>query len=336
MNENNTDYIYFNIDSTFEGETTFNFDENRVQPILKHPNQWELSVERFEVPSLAIPIRFNKTNEFKISLEFNGTRIDEFVTFPIPAAGGYKPTYPPYYGIWHYNELTQGINATLASLHNQMKVAQPTFTPTKPVYMDYESKTSLFPLYWQTGYAYPTTKLIFNSTLFYLFCSYQVFDQPTGVVPNQIEFIIKLKDNGNNSTTLGGYNFKTQQNYTTIGALSEATAIVFETNSIPIVPEFLGTDSATNVTRQTITDFLLPRDAVQDRSAIQYVPQSTHRWTTLTSNEELRRIDIKVSWIDTFGNLYPLISDNNNPISIKLVFRRRIENTLSELNLDKD
>ena len=86
MNEENTDYIYFNIDSAFDGQTTFNFDENRVQPILKHPNQWEMSVERFEVPSIAIPIRFIKQNEFKISLEFNGTRIDEFVNFTIPAS----------------------------------------------------------------------------------------------------------------------------------------------------------------------------------------------------------------------------------------------------------
>lgn len=326
-------YIYFNVNSFFQGQTTFNFAESRVKEVLKNPSEYELSVERFQVPAIAIPIRFNKPNEFRISLEYNTTRIDEFVVFPNSTLQ--PPLYSPYIGVWHYNEIAQGISNTLKSIHDQMKLAEPTFAPTKPIYMNYETDTYMYPLYVQTSYLNTNIKLIFDGNLYTLFSSFQSYDQPSPLVAGTDEFVILLKDNGNNSTTLGGYNFKIQQQFSTIALISSLRSIIFESNSIPIVSELLG-QSSKNITRLVITDFLTPRNGVVDRSAIQFFPQGPRRWIPLASSQELRRMDIKVSWEDEFGNLYPIVSDFRNPMSIKLVFRKKDNNTLQESLQNED
>ncbi len=324
-------YIYFNIETYFQGEKTFDFDDNRVQPILKNPSEYELAVERFSVPSIGVPIQFQIPNQYKVSLEYNGTVKEAFITFPVNST--FPPLYPPYQAVWHYNEFTEGLNNALKDIHDQMKLAEPTFLPTKPIYMAYEENTNLFPLYCQSAYTNPNIKLIFNDKLYYLFSSFSSFDRPTGV-PNVNEFIILLKDYGNNSTTLGGYDFKIQQQFSTIALLSTLRSLVFETNSIPVENELIGSSSK-NVTRQVITNFLLDQK-VQDRSPIQFFPEGPQRWVTLSSRQELRRIDLKVSWTDEFDNLYPIVGDDQNPISMKLVFRKKDQNALQQLQRNDD
>lgn len=324
-------YIYFNIYANFEGESTFQFDENRVKPILKNPSEYEVAVERFDVPAIAIPIRFKVPNQFKIRLEFNGSSIETVVFFPNNS--NEDPLYPPFQALWHYRGITEGINNALKSVHDQMKIAQPTFAPTKPVYMDYEEETSFFPLYYESAYTNPDIKLIFNSKLFNLFSSLPAFDQPSSA-PGISEFIMLLRDYNNNSVSVGGYDFKLQQQFSTIGILSTARSIVFETNSIPVENELLGSSSR-NVTRQIITNFLINQQ-VQDRSSIQFFPAGPQRWVSLTSKEELRRIDIKVSWSDEFDKLYPIVSDQENPLSMKIVFRKKENNALQHLQRNDD
>lgn len=324
-------YIYFNIETYFKGENTFDFDDNRVQSILKNPSDYELAVERFSVPTIGIPIQFKIPNQYKISLEYNGTVKESFVTFPSNSTA--PPLYPPYQAIWHYNGFTEGINIALKDIHDQMKLAEPTFLPTKPVYMSYEENTNLFPLYCQSAYTNPTIKLVFNDKLYNVFSSFSAFDRPTPV-PKVNEFIILLKDYGNNSTTLGGYDFKIQQQFPTISLLATLRSLVFETNSIPVENELIGSSSK-NITRQVITNFLIDQK-VQDRSQIQFFPQGPQRWVTLSSRQELRRIDLKVSWSDEFDNLYPIFGDDQNPISMKLVFRKKDQNALQQLQRNDD
>jgi len=324
-------YIYFNIETFFQGESAFNFDDNRVQPVLKNPSEYELAVERFSVPTIGIPLRFKIPNQYKIGLEYNGTAIETVVFFPNNS--NLPPLYPPFDGIWHYNGITEGINIALKSLHDQMKIAQPTFLPTKPIYMNYEENTTLFPLYCQSAYTNPNIKLIFNNKLYNLFSSLPAFDRPSGV-PDVNEFVMLLKDYGNNSTTLAGYDFKIQQQFSTVAILSTLRSLVFETNSIPVESELIGSSSK-NITRQVITNFLV-NQKVQDRSEIQFFPQGPQRWVTLNSQQELRRIDLKISWTDEFDNLYPIVADDQNPISLKLVFRKKDQNSLQQLQRNDD
>jgi hypothetical protein len=314
-----SDHIYFNINKSSSRDAVFSFSENRVSPVLKRPSDYELTVSRFSIPALAIPIRFQIENYFQVSLEFNGIRIDKFVEYVSNSA--VNPYYEPYYAIWYYSEISDAITNTLKLLHDQMKIAEPTFSPTKECLMDYDSTTDLFSVYAQTAYADPNIKIIFNQELTELF-SFQMYSNPTVLDPNILEYVLLIKDNYNNSASYGGGGYKMTQEYSTTGLWNIARNILFETNSIPVESELLG-QSSKNVQRQVITDFNIDRSVRSDRSSIQFFPQGTQRWVDLNSNEELRRIDIKVSWEDVAGNIYPIFLTAEDPISLKIQFRKK-------------
>tara|TARA_R110000796_G_scaffold114166_1_gene225881 strand:- start:1935 stop:2927 length:993 start_codon:yes stop_codon:yes gene_type:complete len=318
MSDNN-DHIYFNINKSVSQDSVFNFDENRISPILKNPSDYELTVSRFSIPTLSIPIRFQVPELFKISLEFNGTRIDKFVDYVSNSADA--PYYKPYYAIWYYSEISEAVSNTLKDLHDQMVIAQPTFPPTKECLMTYDSATDLFSVLAQTAYATPNIKIIFNQELTELF-SFQMFSNPTMLDPDILEYLLLIKDNFNNSSSYGGGGYIMTQEYSTTGLWNISRNILFETNSIPVETELLG-QSSLNVQRQVITDFNIDRSTRSDRSSIQFFPQGTLRWVDLNSSEELRRIDIKVSWEDISGNIYPLFITGEDPLGIKIQFRKK-------------
>jgi hypothetical protein len=321
-----SDHIYFNINRAYSIDSVFSFSENRISPILKKPSDYELTVSRFSIPAIALPIRFQIPQYFQISLEFNGTRIDKFVEYVSNSAD--EPYYKPYYAIWYYSEISEAITNTLKELHDEMKIAQPTFAPTKECLMTYDSPTDLYSIFAQTAYADPNIKLIFNHNLYNVMTSFQAYSQTSVLDPTKNEHIIQIKDNFNNSSTYGGGGYEMKQQYPTTGLLNIARSILIETNSIPVESEYLG-QSSLNVQRQVITDFNIDRSERSDRSSIQFFPQGQIRWVDLNSNEELRRIDIKVSWEDISGNVYPIFSINENPISLKIQFRRKIKEVLN-------
>ena len=325
------DHIYFNINKSSSRDAVFTFSENRVSPVLKRPSDYELTVSRFSIPALAIPIRFQVPNLFKISLEFNATRIDKFVEYVSNSA--VNPYYEPYYAIWYYSEISEAISNTLKYLHDQMKIAEPTFSPTKECLMDYDSTTDLFSVYAQTAYADPNIKIIFNQELTELF-SFQMYSNPTVLDPNILEYVMLIKDNYNNSVSYGGGGYKMTQEYSTTGLWNISRNILFETNSIPVESELLG-QSSKNVQRQVITDFNIDRSVRSDRSSIQYYPQGTLRWVDLNSNEELRRIDIKVSWESIDGTVYPIFLTTEDPISLKIQFRKKTVGVIHDLQYNE-
>ena len=323
------DHIYFNIDKTFSIDSVFSFSETRVKPVLKNPKEYELCVSRFSIPAIAIPINFQIPNKYLLSLEYNGTRIDRYMDYVNNT--NYPPYYKPYFAIWYYSEISEAISTTLKHLHDDMLVAEPTFVPTKACLMDYDPATDRFSIYAQASYANPAIKIIFNEDLAELF-SFQTFQQPT--LTNKSEYVILIKNNFNNSNTYGGGGYTMTQEYSTSGLWNTARSILIETNSIPVNADLLG-QTQKNVFRQIITDFNIDRSSRSDRSTIQYFPQGTpQRWIDLNSSYELRRIDIAVAWEDVNGNVYPIYSLAENPISLKIQFRKKMTGRLEDATED--
>ena len=125
--------IYFNITTKAGDRSVFQFDENRVQSILKKPSEYELAVVRFTVPVDSIPVQNWENDKYKIGIEFNGTVIEEFVPF-LPYATDGTPFYPGTIGqIWSYQQWVDNMNGSLKTLHDNMLVAEPTFPPTKEI-----------------------------------------------------------------------------------------------------------------------------------------------------------------------------------------------------------
>jgi hypothetical protein len=328
MTQATNDNIYLNINTEAGKRSVFAFDENRVQPVLDNPSHYELAVIRFSVPTDSIPIMNWRNDRYKIGIEFNGTLIERFVEFVPYQTPGLPPFYPNTIGqIWSYPQWCDNINNTLKLLHDDMVLAEPTFPATKEILLKIKPVSSIMSLYCENGYTDPNVKVYFNFDLYSntFFQSYQVSDDKYQVI---------IKDRLNNTTTYGGGGVIMTQEYETTALISELDKIIFETNSIPVNPELLG--SATNETRQVITDFDCAGFS-RDRTDIQYYPQGPVRYYQLKSTYPLHRVDLTVSWEDRRGNSFPLFLEYNNQITIKLHFRKKGSDImLTALNHDDE
>jgi hypothetical protein len=309
--------IYLKINTNTINRTAFQFDENRVQPVLDNPNDYHLGVVRFSVPTNSIPVMNWDNNFYKIGIEFNGTIIEKFVQFVPNSNAG--TIYAGQIGqIWSYQEWCSTMSACLKELHDDMLIAQPSFPPTKEILMKIQPETGLISMYCQNGYTDPSVSVYFNfnlltETIFQSFWS------------SEERFRIIIKDVLTNTTTYGGGGVVMTQDYKTTALISKLDKLVFETNSIPVNPELLGT--STNEIRQVITDF----DCVgftRDSLAIQYFPQGPIRHYDMNSAFPLHRIDLVVKWEDIFGNLFPIFLQFDDQISIKIHFKKVKQNII--------
>lgn len=311
--------IYFNINSDTANRSVFQFDKNRVQPVLDNPSDYELSVVRFSIPSTSIPVMNWNPIKYKIGIEFNGTLIEKFVDF-VPNSDK-PPLYEGTIGsVWSYQEWCDIMSNCLEELHNQIVLAEPSFPASTPILWTIQPETEIMSLYCPTGYADPNVKLYFNRML-ETQSVFQAFGE------EQDRFRIFIKDKITNRTTYGGGGFVMSQEYPTTSLICDADKLLVETNSIPVNPELLG--SKTNEIRQVVTDFDIA-NLVRDSLTIQFYPQGPLRYYQLKSNYPLHRMNIVVRWEDTNGNTYPIYLQENAQLSMKIHFRKKGSDILFE------
>lgn len=316
------DHIYYNIsikaNEINKGIATFS--ENRVQPIVECPNEYELAVVRFNIPGTQLPI-FLWRDGFKITFSYDGSDFTNELQFiPNTPGGSYD-----WYGqaIWSYQDFIDTINAGFLACFNDFVAGTPAFTgkPTNPPFMSLDHVTSLCSIYapveYDSSVANPV-KIYFNPLLQDNFPSFQNIQTADPIKSKQI---IINSNYGLDNITLNSIDYiKVEQEFSSLFLWTDLFNILFETNSIPVSTENLA--SQTNKTRRIITDFE-PLQDINNRSSIQFYPQGPLRWYDLESNQPLRRIDLNILWSTKEGDIFPLRMNATDELSIKLEFRRK-------------
>ena len=318
------------------------FSENRVQPILDNPCDYELAVVRFSVPAYTIPIMFFRNDEgdykdefYSVTLSYDGHDENERLQF-IPNDDG-----TPLYGkpaIWFYQELLDSLNNALALAFTNMKLAKPASPPTEAPFMTFDPVTQLFSFYAEKLYdinGAPTIEIFFNPILFKLFSTLRANERDIAVKPYyEKNFQIVVSDDKLNSSTYNGKDYYImKQSNDTLYLWNDFQSIVFETNTIPINPEFL--PSQNNVIRRIITDFE-PLSDTPSHQVVQYYPQGPLRYYYLKSNYPINAIDMRVLWGDTRRKTYPVLLTTTDILTCKLLFRKKGDRILHNLLRDKD
>ena len=356
-----TDNVYYNIKMTNRGIGLFevaNFSVNRTSPIINDPNQYELAVTRFSVPASNIPImvwgdqpyqpnpnlpNYNpsgKTDKFSISMTFDGYTVTKLLQF-IPNTTGND-----FYGntIWNYQEFIDIINVALQECFSNnggdgVKDVKPLAPPTTAPFMVYNPEDRLCSIYAETAYdtgnpslflpptppPAPTIQVYFNTALFTYFPSFQSFEQEE-LEPLAHQILFKNLFT-NNTTYLGNPYYIMTQEYSTLALWNDFTTIVFETDSIPVEPEFQ--PSQNDVTRRIITDFE-PFEDINNRETFQYSGSGWKRYYDLKSHYPLSTIDMRAYWEDRDGQLYPIYIGLDEALTMKLLFRKKTSLTLEE------
>lgn len=310
------------------------FTENRVQPILENPSKYEMAVVRFSVPAYEIPIMFFKDGSdasngerYSVSLTYGATTITTVllhVPNEIPKTLYGRPA------VWAYQEMVDSINVGYETTFNLIKIAEPLAPQTEAPFLTFDPVSNLFTLYAEQSYdiTSPTTMGIFmNKTLFKLFPSFEItFDSTLG--PERSHQLL-IKDNKLNSTTYNGNPYYTmQQESSSLSQWYDFVSLQFETDAIPVSPEY--DPNQNNVISRVLTDFE-PIVDEPSRETIQYFPQGPLRYYDLVSNYPMKRIDLRITWLDKNRVSYPLFLANDDTFTCKLLFRLKTTRLLKQV-----
>ena len=330
--KNEVNNVYYNIRIVKKLQDRFTpavYSVNRVSPIIDVPNDYELAVVRFSIPASNIPIMVwgnspydsktnpsSKVDKLSITLSYDGLDVTEILQF-IPNTIGND-----IYGntIWNYQEFIDIINVALDNAFTTLKTAKPLAPPTEAPYMTFNAQSELCSLYAQQLYDTTTTTILiyFNNPLYQFFPSFQAF----GLDPSLPKaYQILVKDNKNNTPISPVGYYVMLQEYTTLSLWNDFTTIVFETDTLPVEPEFQ--PSQNDTTRRIITDFE-PLADINNRQAFQYFGSGWKRYYDLKSAYPLSSVDIKVYWEDRDGKLYPVYLGVDEALTMKILFRRKI------------
>jgi hypothetical protein len=290
VNEDQEDNVYYNVRIYNDTETASipaTFNENRTVPILENPSDYELAVERFKVPASIIPIFLWKPdNLWFITLSYDGTDVQKQLQFIPNAEYPGSVNFGFTDAVWSYQHFVEIINNAFSSAFTDLKVLKPLAPQTEAPWMTYDAVTELFTIHTETSYDITTATPMFITFSYDLFALFPSFYAKTSDVPlpaGANKFItLTVKDYRNNTETIGGTDyFFFQQEYKTLALLNDFVSIVFESDTIPIEPEYLS--SQTNVIRRIVTDFE-PLDGVNDHQAFQFYPQGPLRYYDLKSS----------------------------------------------------
>ena len=357
------DNIYYNIRIVKNKNDLFSpavYNVSRTSPIIDLPSNYELAVVRFSIPASNIPILVwgndpydpitnssSKVDKLSISLSFGGVDYTQVLEF-IPNSSGND-----FYGntIWNYQEFCDIINQAFSkAFYSNYPLNTirrfPAAPPTLPPYLSYDANTQLCSLICEDTYdtgqpwlgasgAVPDTiKVYFNIALYQYFPSFKSFEQEE---QEPLSHQILIRNTGNNTNAsdpdIPANTIIMVQEYTTLALWNDFQTIVFETDHIPVEPEY---QPATNdVTRRLLTDFE-PLSSINDRQSFQYYGDGWKRYYDLKSHKELNQIDLKAFWEDKEGNIYPIYLGADEALTMKLLFRKKTALQLDNIDGSKD
>lgn len=173
----------------------------------------------------------------------------------------------------------------------------------------------------------------FSRTLGKLFSGFSQYNLNDGAAP----VVIGLQDliyeqggvNDKNITTIRGVDYLyTTTQYDCRPNMNQFNTLVFETDSVPIKDELLGTRR--DIMSKRLFDYTLP-PKLADRSRIVYNPNYV-RFSNLQSNIELRQFTMRVFFESPQGDALYFALQPNEEFKCKVIFRRKNKLNVSVVN----
>lgn len=318
--------------------------ETRTTPILDKSNDWFVSIIRFDVDSHTLPINVplmqtgSLTNtQSVITLRYLGVSYSQVVTLPpfIPQDQLY--TFPT---IYNYNDWLFRVNLAAALAFASIGIAG---DPPKFIY---DANTGLIDLFVDGNYisgVVNKVEIFMNQQLFTYFTNFAHDYQPINTTDPLLKYRIVINDDNtivqpavgsrqglpiSVQTTINLYLINDTAPST--GSWSSVRSLILQSTLLAVKPETLPNNNnqnnfASNNTLPILSDFLVPiENKVTDfRIVNEYLPTAQYRYLDLISETALTSIDIKFSWSDFTGNIYPLYMLPNTSFSVKLLFQKR-------------
>jgi hypothetical protein len=250
-----------------------------------------------------------------------------------------------YYYVYSYQHWIYCVNTALNDCFNQLNLlvvgAGGTLPTAHPPFLEFDPSTFLAIINADVlGYdkaLLNPIKMYFNSAMFHLFTSFQVYyNGYTGISYGKNYLIDIYNNNGSNILTLPTYNaLQMYQEISSVALWNPVQSIVFTTAMLPVnpslisVPKVFGSSNLFNSGNNAnlapvLTDFEVPFSSTNTyRPNIQYTPSSEYRLSDLYGSSPLSAIELSVFWKDQYGTLHPFELNSGCAANVKIMFRRK-------------
>ena len=363
--EDTDELVYYNLNfvNGTKNQVRASATETRTSPIIQKPDEWLMSVVRFDVDCHALPINLPKmqviggitsktaTTSF-ITLEYKNNFYTQNVVYVEDAI--VVPFLTPRPTIYNYQRWLDFVNTAVSLAFNALVIANPGVVGDPPVFV-YDAVTKLIDLYVDQNYipaAGPNQiSILINEDLFLYFTNFAyLFNH---VIPANNPLYAYLFDISNTTTVLmpavgSRQNLPLAVQGSTVPShysplylirqLAEGTAswnsirsIVLTSNLLPFKSESIPSNpgSSDNYNSNNIfpilSDFIanVQNEVTLDRVKCQYLPTAQYRYVNLTSNNPLYTVDITMYYSDFFGNLFIIPLIPNAGMSVKILFQKK-------------
>ena len=141
--------------------------------------------------------------------------------------------------------------------------------------------------------------------------------------------VVELPDNDGNND----FYIKMTQEYSTIMSWAPFSAIVFTSNTIPVLPNIVNptliysnnqivSSGSTDTNSESIITDLTSSDG-QYRGGMTYVPSAEYRRITLFGNQPISNLDLNIYFRTKLGNLVPFRLSSGGSVMLKLGFFKK-------------
>lgn len=361
INNDKDENIYLNITvhNDFADKAVYaEYSESRNQPLLDCPNDYEMSIIRFDMPSTAIPkFIMNRPRDLSITLVYPdenliSKQILQLFQISYSTDLGERDDY-----IWYFKQIVISVNDALSlayadivtqyeAIHGGGSWAASGGPQSQP-YLVYDVPERLFIFYCPQLMVDTNTNRIelwFNYEMFRLFetflAEFYGYDEADG---KDVRLVIRSFLT-NSETISGVAYYKMEQEYSSLPNWYRVYKIVIVSNALISRKEYItfktaNPDSAfaRNIQRGqggTVNTLGIVQDFdysffTPNVERITYNPTAEYRWVDLLSNKPLNAIDFKVYVQSEAGDLRPIVLEPNDNVNIKILFRKRSRATVA-------
>jgi hypothetical protein len=346
------DNVYLNFELNNNEDNEFvevsRFNIERYETIIENPSDYYLSVMRFSIPSVGIPLLIFPVQEgqpninlgtLSITLEYNGNVSQKFLIY-IPKTGSPLPNPPlinqdikPYYYVYNYLDMVEMINIAFNSAFAEISAPLGAEAPR----MIYNPLTRLFSIVAQREYYLKNSVdpiyIYFNLNFLSLFSGFDLlstFENFTDITRQGRAWRVESIDIFNNSYTdptvaPASYVYpskyiKIEQQYASVQNWYAIKTMVLTSNRLPLRKEFVGNG---NNIQPIFQDFEPSKNIFDLRGSYQFFPTGEFRLVDLIGTEPIKNFDINIYWQDVYGNLNPIEIPYLQTLTIKLAFFKK-------------
>jgi hypothetical protein len=338
--------LYNNVPDIAKAEFQVTLD----QPLLDDMSKYQMTIQKFSLPTQLLPILVYRDDYYKIGVTWNGQRFLKQVPF-IPTIN-IPTTSPDFLYLYSYVNLTKMINVAIYEIFQDLKTAG--FSPSTDYapFIVYDQSQGQFYINfprtdWERNSTSSTNPILyFNENLNALFGNFETFCYISGSTEspdtNDIWFALITSFTGYNSNVgyVPGYlGYASQpaspglsfivnfQEFSNLSSTLEPISILLTTSKIPIRAQNFNSPSQNPGSYSSLpicTDFMYQIQNPSDiRTRINFLQLGKPtRWIDILGRGQLKTISFEFYWTNKRGEIFPLYIGEFESIEVVFIFKR--------------